>query len=300
MLDKYEKMQNIFYKYIINSVENGHISHAYLIETNGVSYGYDLAISLAKFFLCIDKDPIQQKIILNEIDKNIYSDLYIVNSNDNEIKKNDVAFLKHIFSFKSQDNNRRVYVINNANLLNVSSSNTLLKFLEEPDDDIVAILVTDSRYDLLDTIVSRCQVLSLINNESFINRLVWNDYDEILNYTDFVNNKISNMVKLYCLLELSDVFLLTNEYMYSIKNELSNFFLVGLAFYYDIFNLYYDRNLHFLDGYDEEKAKVMKNNAISDIIKKIDVINLFINKYRSNVNKDLLIDDFTFKMLGDD
>ena len=176
----------------------------------------------------------------------------------------------------------------------------MLKFLEEPEDDIVAILVTDSRYDLLDTIISRCQVLSLINNESFINRLVWNDYDEILNYTDFVNNKISSMVKLYCLLELSDVFLLTNEYMYSIKNELSNFFLVGLAFYYDIFNLYYDRNLHFLDGYDEEKAKVMKNNAISDIIKKIDVINLFINKYRSNVNKDLLIDDFTFKMLGDD
>ena len=185
-------------------------------------------------------------------------------------------------------------------MLNVSSSNTLLKFLEEPEDGIVAILVTDSRYDLLNTIVSRCQVLTLKNNESFIDGIVWDDYDEKLNYTDFVNNKISSMIKLYCLLELSDVFLLTNEYMYSIKNELSNFFLVGLAFYYDIFNLYYDRNLHFLDGYDEEKIKVMKNNTINDIIKKIDVINLFINKSGSNVNKDLLIDDFTFKMLGDD
>lgn len=300
MLDKYEKIQNIFYKYIINSVNNGHISHAYLIETNGVSYGYDLAISLAKFFLCIDKDSIQQKVILDEIDKNIYSDLYIINSDANEIKKNDVAFLKHIFSFKSQNNNKRIYIINNANLLNVSSSNTLLKFLEEPDDDIVAILVADSRYDLLNTIVSRCQVLSLINNESFINKLIWSGYDDTLNYTDFVNYKISSMVKLYCLLELNDVFLLTNEYMYSIKNELNNFFLVGLAFYYDIFNLYYDRDLHFLDGYDEEKAKVMKNTTISDIIKKIDVINSFLNKSKSNTNKDLLIDDFTIKMLGDD
>jgi hypothetical protein len=300
MLNKYEKTQNIFYKYIINSVENGHISHAYLIETNGVSYGYDLAVSLAKFFLCIGKNSIQQKLILDEIDKNIYSDLYIINSNNNEIKKTDVAFLKHIFSFKSQENNKRVYIINNANLLNASSANTLLKFLEEPNDDIIAILVTDSRYDLLNTIVSRCQVLSLINNESFIDRLIWNDYDEVLNYNDFVNNKISNIVNLYCLLELSDVFLLTNEYMYSIKNELSNFFLVGLALYYDIFNLYYDRNLNFLDGYDEEKAKIMKNNTISDIIKKIDIINLFINKSKSNANKDLLIDEFTFKMLGDD
>ncbi len=299
MLDKYEKIQNVFYKYITNSVENGHISHAYLIETNGVSYGYDLAISLAKFFLCIGKDSTKQSVILDEVDKNICSDLYIINSNS-EIKKNDVTFLKHIFSFKSQENNKRVYIINNANLLNVSSSNTLLKFLEEPEDGIVAILVTDSRYDLLNTIVSRCQVLTLKNNESFIDGIVWDDYDEKLNYTDFVNNKISSMIKLYCLLELSDVFLLTNEYMYSIKNELSNFFLVGLAFYYDIFNLYYDRNLHFLDGYDEEKIKVMKNNTINDIIKKIDVINLFINKSGSNVNKDLLIDDFTFKMLGDD
>ena len=299
MLDKYEKIQNVFYKYITNSVENGHISHAYLIETNGVSYGYDLAISLAKFFLCIGKDSTKQSVILDEVEKNICSDLYIINSNS-EIKKNDVTFLKHIFSFKSQENNKRVYIINNANLLNVSSSNTLLKFLEEPEDGIVAILVTDSRYDLLDTIVSRCQVLTLKNNESFIDGIVWDDYDEKLNYTDFVNNKISSMIKLYCLLELSDVFLLTNEYMYSIKNELSNFFLVGLAFYYDIFNLYYDRNLHFLDGYDEEKIKVMKNNTINDIIKKIDVINLFINKSGSNVNKDLLIDDFTFKMLGDD
>ena len=299
MLDKYEKIQNVFYKYITNSVEHGHISHAYLIETNGVSYGYDLAISLAKFFLCIGKDSAKQSVILDEVDKNICSDLYIINSNS-EIKKNDVTFLKHIFSFKSQENNKRVYIINNANLLNVSSSNTLLKFLEEPEDGIVAILVTDSRYDLLDTIVSRCQVLTLKNNESFIDGIVWDDYDEKLNYTDFVNNKISSMIKLYCLLELSDVFLLTNEYMYSIKNELSNFFLVGLAFYYDIFNLYYDRNLHFLDGYDEEKIKVMKNNTINDIIKKIDVINLFINKSGSNVNKDLLIDDFTFKMLGDD
>ena len=44
----------------------------------------------------------------------------------------------------------------------------------------------------------------------------------------------------------------------------------------------------------------MKNTTISDIIKKIDVINSFLNKSKSNTNKDLLIDDFTIKMLGDD
>ena len=74
-------------------------------------------------------------------------------------------------------------------------------------------------------------------------------------------------------MELSDVFLLTNEYMYSIKNEIINFFLVGLAFYYDIFNLYYNRDVKFIDGFNDEKVNVMKNNTIGDIIKK-DGINL--------------------------
>ena len=55
-----------------------------------------------------------------------------------------------------------------------------------------------------------------------------------------------------------------------------------------------------IDGFNDEKVNVMKNNTIGDIIKKINIINLFINKSKSNVNKDLLIDDFTFKMLGDD
>ena len=53
---KFEEVvgQNKIVKILENSINNNKISHAYLIETNGVSYGYDLAISLAKFFLCID------------------------------------------------------------------------------------------------------------------------------------------------------------------------------------------------------------------------------------------------------
>lgn len=299
MLDKYEKLQSVFYDFIINSVNNGCVSHAYLIETNAVSYGYDLAVSLAKFFLCIGKSLEEQKLIVNEIDKNIFSDLYIINK-ESEIKKDDVGFLKYTFSFKSQNDGKRVYIINNANLLNASSSNALLKFLEEPNDDTIAILVTNSRFDLLDTIVSRCQVLSLVNNESFVEKIVWDGYDESVNYLDFVNDKISNIINLYCLIENDDVFLHTTEYMYGIKGEFNNFLLIGLAFYYDIFNLYYNRDVHFLNGFDDQKRNVMKKNEISDIIKKIDVINLFINVSKSNVNKDLLIDNFIFKMLGDD
>ena len=56
-------------------------------------------------------------------------------------------------------------IIKETEKLNASSANTILKFLEEPEDGIIAILLTDNRYHVLDTILSRCQILSLKENE---------------------------------------------------------------------------------------------------------------------------------------
>ena len=60
----------------------------------------------------------------------------------------------------------RVYIINHAESMNEYAANSLLKFLEEPAPNIVAILLADNQYQILDTIVSRCQVISLINSHS--------------------------------------------------------------------------------------------------------------------------------------
>ena len=40
----------------------------------------------------------------------------------------------------------------------------MLKFLEEPEDNIIAILLTKNRYHVLETILSRCQIFSLEDN----------------------------------------------------------------------------------------------------------------------------------------
>src|SRR5699024_11491002 len=41
------------------------------------------------------------------------------------------------------------------------SANRILKYLEEPDQDTTAILLTDNGYGLLNTIKSRCQIIDL-------------------------------------------------------------------------------------------------------------------------------------------
>ena len=45
----------------------------------------------------------------------------------------------------------------------VPSLNSLLKFLEEPDKDIIAILMTNNINNVLSTIISRCKVIKLNN-----------------------------------------------------------------------------------------------------------------------------------------
>ena len=44
--------------------------------------------------------------------------------------------------------------------MSVSAANSLLKFLEEPASDTVAILMTEQGQRILPTILSRCQVLT--------------------------------------------------------------------------------------------------------------------------------------------
>ena len=58
-------------------------------------------------------------------------------------------------------------VINDVELLNTSAANSILKFLEEPEENIIAILITSNRNLVINTIVSRCQVIRYYVKESF-------------------------------------------------------------------------------------------------------------------------------------
>ena len=58
----------------------------------------------------------------------------------------------------SMDNNYRIILINNAEHLNLNSSNALLKIIEEPNEKLIFIIIHNSNYKLLDTIRSRCVI----------------------------------------------------------------------------------------------------------------------------------------------
>ncbi|MCR4739407.1 MAG: DNA polymerase III subunit delta' [Lachnospiraceae bacterium] len=62
---------------------------------------------------------------------------------------------------KPYSSDRKIYIIPEAEKMNVQAQNALLKTLEEPPAYTVIILLTDNPQALLPTIISRCTVLTL-------------------------------------------------------------------------------------------------------------------------------------------
>ena len=168
MLDSFVQNQSIVYKILTNSLDNDKLSHAYLFETNGNGQAYDMAIAFSKSILCPNKYINNLKCVnctqCNKIDRKEFSEFVIIEPDGMWIKKEQLDMLQKQFETKGIESEKRVYIINHAEKLNIAAANSILKFLEEPESNIIAILITDNRYQLLDTIVSRCQIVSFHNS----------------------------------------------------------------------------------------------------------------------------------------
>ena len=288
MIEKYKEKQPLFYKEITKSKESNKLSHAYLIETNKVSYAYDLALDLVKFFLC-DHDEKTFCDKCNNIDLGNYPDLKIIES-EKTIKKEQMLELQKLFSVKPLYGKYMIYVVKDVNMLNKFSANTILKFLEEPSDNIIAILLTDNSYHVIDTIVSRCKILTLMPEEYNFNTLLESYYLE--NEVDLAKEEIKEMINFYEKLEDQKEFLLIDLDVYKFKEKQKLLFEVGCYLYFDALNKYFNRDKIYFEGFENVKELIISNNKKEEIIRKIDLLDDFMTNSSYNVNKELMMDHF--------
>lgn len=317
MLDDFSLDQNIVYKTLINSVKNNKYSHAYLIETNGYPKSLDLAISFAKYLLCPNNYSNNKNCgncsqCIN-IDKNEFIELKIIDPEGQWIKKSQLEELREDFSKKSILGNKKVYIINKAEKLNISSSNSLLKFLEEPEEGIIAILLTENIYQLLSTIVSRCQVLSLKNKINLVGlstlekvaHYLHNNKNDIESFINDENSvtKIKQVIEFIKYYEdnhantLIYINKLWNEY-FKDKDEVYSAFTVMLLFYKDILNIKLGKSVEIFNDYVNDLKIIEEKNIIEAITSKINVIMNLREKIKFNINNNLLMDKLIIELEG--
>ncbi|MBB3996061.1 DNA polymerase-3 subunit delta' [Sulfitobacter undariae] len=78
-----------------------------------------------------------------------------------EIVAADIRALNGFFQMSAPDGGYRVVIIDDADLMNVTAANALLKMLEEPPARALLILISHQPSGLLPTIRSRCRTLPL-------------------------------------------------------------------------------------------------------------------------------------------
>lgn len=290
MFDNYIKIQNIAYNILKNSIKSDKISHAYLIETQGNDYGFDFALSFAKALLC-PKRKTNNKQCFNcnqcqAIDDNNFIELEIVDTDDLWLKKENIEILQKNFNFKPIVGKLKIYIIKNADKIRENLANTLLKFIEEPEQGIVAILVTDNKARILDTIISRCQVISLKcdNKDNSDSELKKYDENIILTTIKFINYYEKNGL---------DTLLYTNSLFHdnlSDRNDYNIAFNIIIMYYKEILNYKLNNKLTNFIEYKDHLEEIIGIVKLDDAIKKIDIALDLKKTIGNNVNINLLVD----------
>lgn len=258
------------------------LAHAFLLETNDMDKCLKDILVLVKMLNCQNKytnNCSEECNICRLIDNGSLPSLIVVNPDGTSIKKNQVLELQERFATKPIYSKFNVYIINYCDKLNASSANTMLKFLEEPADDILGFFITDNQENVINTIRSRCQIIKVNYDE-----IVDNKVDD--NFLKLLNSSIKE--------DYDEWFISRKEYVELIGDRIGlidnfkNFEEIMVKYNRFLLNLSVNNNL-----YEEGFFRFISQR---NVIKSIEIIDKVLSMLKSNVNIDLVLDYFYFEV----
>lgn len=313
MLDDFKVNQKVVYQMLKNAGAKRQFSHAYLIDANHYPRKLEFAMALAKFILCenhySNSDNCVNCTQCKRIDDGNFTELKIISPDGAWIKKEQLEELQKQFSTKAIESSYKIYIINEAEKMNSSASNSILKFLEEPEPGIIAILITDNMYQLLDTIISRCQVISLAkvsvetekrNQLTTIEKLAFFFSKTGEEYQEFIQDEGKKEQIEYVMKMIQEIeknkersILKENKNWTSIfndKEKLEFALQIMLLFYKDAVQEKIGLSLEFMDDYQEFLKTLAEQNTTQQLCRKMELIMELRKRIKININQNLLID----------
>ena len=274
------------------AVLNNKISHSYLmIGTNGIGKKM-IATELAKSILCFSQNkPCNLCKSCIEFDSNNHPDFLCIKPDGNSIKIEQIRELQKKIQEKPIISERKVYIIDNSDLMTQEAQNCLLKTLEEPPEFATIILIGSNENAFLTTIRSRCMIMNFnpIENKDIIKYLEDN-YQ--------IKNISQNMLEMFQgsigrAIELKDK---AKNYttIENLINNLGKKDLVDIAQEAEILYKSKDEILELLDYINIILLKKAKNDYKYTTC--IQFVENTKQKLQKNANYDMCIDDMLFNM----
>lgn len=289
---------------LINTKRKNRLSHAYIFEGPSGVGKREMAFFFAMLQYCKEDVPCFKCESCHQILLNEHLNVYVIEPEGKVIKKEQIVKLQDEFSKTSNVKGPRIYIIIDADKMNQNSQNSLLKFIEEPEEGIYGILCTTNDSKILPTISSRCQKISFKTlddrklQDMLFERGVNKEYSSVLSLlTNNIEDAIllsndSNALNLNVLFkEFLSINSPSKAIIYQKKNSsffenydnLNNFLNLLIVLYEDIISLYNGIiNIH-LKGYIDLISKYKNYISYEDAKKNLELVYSLILKLQSNV-----------------
>ena len=157
--DQLRACQPLQFERFVHILEQGQLNHAYLFSGNFGSL--EMALFLSKSLFCSEKTgifPCEKCRNCKLIEQEEFPDVTMIKPQNQVIKTERIRELVGQFSQSGIENQRQVFIIEQAEKMHVNAANSLLKVIEEPQSEIYIFFLTDDEEQMLPTIRSRTQI----------------------------------------------------------------------------------------------------------------------------------------------
>ena len=153
----------------IREMLEGPLGHAYLISGLDADKRRELALLMAGSLLCGSggEGPCHTCAACGKVQRGIHPDVLRIGREDK--KEIPVAAIRQIVEeapILPNEAEHKVYLVEEADALNLSAQNAFLKVLEEPPGFVTFLLLAENPLALLPTVRSRCVHLALTPDEA--------------------------------------------------------------------------------------------------------------------------------------
>lgn len=269
--------ENSIFKDLVKRYHENKLSHAFLLETNDFNKCYSDLLKFVKTINCEKeyKDDCDDKScnLCELIDNNSLPSFIKIEPDGTQIKKIQIQEIIDRFQSMPIFSKYNIYVVNECEKMNTSSANSLLKFLEEPEDNILGFFITSNKMNVISTIRSRCQEYSLYYDI---------DVDNML-YGDLISNYLNNIYR-------------NNEGILYNKVEAINYFKERsewLEFFKEMILVF---SLYIKGKHNNYNINLFNDLPLEKIIIVVDLIETILKYIQSNGNIELILDKFVLEM----
>ena len=277
-----------------NSIKSNNLVHSYMfVGPEGIGKSL-FAKDLAEIILCMSSHSSACGTCSSciKFESNNHPDFVFIDSDDGKsIKIGQIRLMQEQISEKPIVSERKVYVINNSDLMTVEAQNCLLKTLEEPPEYATIILVLSNENKLLNTIKSRCTKIAFQKLSD----------DDLINYAKINNIEINTDLLATCNGSISNLINLRNnvEAYQALDTVLESFSRKDIV---DIWNnadiLYKSKeNINnLLEYFNTVFLNKLRSSKDEKYINAIKIVELTKKRLSSNANYDMCIDNLLLKI----